>query len=499
MESLAGAKIRVSRASFSPAFVLLIIIAAFAAAKILFLLRYHVPGWDEAVYLAMGKYIYSGGASGIWEMIRPVGLPIILGWIWKLGIPYIFFAEIISIIFGVATIALTYLLAKKLFNEKAGILAAAILAASTAFFFNSSNILTELPSTFFALAAIYFFIGKRYYLAGALASVAMLFKFPHAFLIFALCAALLVEGLGRRRNNILPLAKTLSSFSIVALPFLIFNYLRYRAYAGSAFDAIFRPFILASWHQHNPAKAVAGFVSNYLFYVIEALRQHSLFAFILPAALLFFSKKWFRDTGKLALGLFVAIYFAYFSLIPNKDSRFMLLFLPSVCVFAAAAFLEVFDYMKTRIKVVAVLAASLLLALSFYPALLQDFRFYHWRPPSEPPIVTELYKSISRLGITGPVLTSEPVFAYYNDNPFFPYYDSSKGIPNDLQPSNEWEQNKPVAAVVYSPQTLYCNEADAGCEAAKERLFSLISLHYTQVFNATYYDSMAYYIFVAKN
>ena len=500
MKSIAGAKSRV----LSPIAGLLVIIALFVVAKVFFLFRYHVPGWDEAVYLAMGKYIYSGGASGIWEMIRPVGLPVFLGWIWKLGLPYILFAEIISIIFGIATIAASYLLAKKLFSGKVAVLAATLLATSPAFYYYSSNIFTEIPSTFFAVMATYLFISKRYYLAGALAAAATLFKFPHAILVFVLAAAFLAASLARNRpfnlflpwKQLFPLAKAFSTFAIVTSPFLIFNYLQYRPYVGNAFAAVFRPFILGAWHQHNPAKTVAGMFYSYTFYAMEALKQHLLFVFILPAAWLFFRKKWFRDNGKLILGLFLAIYLAYFSYIPNKDSRFILLFLPAVCIFASAAFFESFDYLKTRAKLVAVLAATALLALSFYLALLQDFSFYHWRPPSEPPIVPELYRSISRLGITGPVSTSEPVFAYYNNNRYFPYYDSSKGIPKDLKPSNEWEQGKPVEAVVYSPQTLYCKEADAECEAAKERLFSLIRSSYVQVLNATYYNSMTYYIFV---
>ena len=39
------------------------------------LTTFHLIGWDEAVYLGMGKYIYSGGAIGLFEEIRPLGLP----------------------------------------------------------------------------------------------------------------------------------------------------------------------------------------------------------------------------------------------------------------------------------------------------------------------------------------------------------------------------------------------------------------------------------------
>jgi len=113
---------------------IVIIIAFFVAAKVFFLARYHLPIWDEAVYLGMGKYIYSLGSSGLWEMLRPVGLPVAIGWAWKLGLPYALISEIIGILFSVGSIALTYLIARKLFSKKVGVLAAALLAASPVFF-----------------------------------------------------------------------------------------------------------------------------------------------------------------------------------------------------------------------------------------------------------------------------------------------------------------------------------------------------------------------------
>ena len=34
------------------------------------------PGWDESVYVGIGKYFASGGAVGLYEPIRPPGLPL---------------------------------------------------------------------------------------------------------------------------------------------------------------------------------------------------------------------------------------------------------------------------------------------------------------------------------------------------------------------------------------------------------------------------------------
>ena len=70
----------------------------------------------------MGKYIYSLGHSGLWETIRPPGLPLLIGTLWKLRLPYVFFSEITALLFAAGTIAMSYLIASKLFSKKAAIL-----------------------------------------------------------------------------------------------------------------------------------------------------------------------------------------------------------------------------------------------------------------------------------------------------------------------------------------------------------------------------------------
>ncbi|MEK6876668.1 MAG: hypothetical protein AABX63_04600, partial [Nanoarchaeota archaeon] len=57
-------------------FLIVKLVSLFAAADI---------WWDSAVYLGMGKYIYSSGDSGLWEASRPLVWPLILGFFWKIG------------------------------------------------------------------------------------------------------------------------------------------------------------------------------------------------------------------------------------------------------------------------------------------------------------------------------------------------------------------------------------------------------------------------------
>ncbi len=484
------------------------IVAIFVAAKLFFLVRYHLPIWDEAVYLGMGKYIYSMGHAGLWEILRPVGLPLLTGLAWKLHLPQMLFSELISVAFGIGNIILCYLIAHKLFRRKAAILSAALLATSPLFFLYSSYILTEVPSAFFALAAIYAFIRNRYYLCGSLAALSMLFKFPNALLLFAIAATVLFSAARKAplKKSLLQTIKVTAAFIFVTLPFLIFNYVFYRPFTSNPWDAIFRPFILGAWHQSNPSKAISSQFYNYAFYIIQALKQHFVIIFTIAAAFLFWKKKWYHDSGKVLLAFFLAFYLAYFSYILNKDERFLILFLPAICIFSAAAFVESLSSLKRLqakwqpYKLLFVSCIALLL-VSFGFALYNDASFYTWRPSSEPVVASELYRSVSNLGIRGPVLTSEPVFAAYNDNRFFPYYFTSyDGIPAELKPLNEWEQNTSFEAVIFSEKTLFCATTDFECQAARSNLYTYLSSKFSQAFNGTYYDgSLSYFIFVNES
>jgi len=81
----------------TPNFFLYSILIFFIISKILFLLYENNVWWDAAVYIGMGKYIFSLGDAGFWEASRPIVWPIILGFLWKIN--HFSWKNIISIIF----------------------------------------------------------------------------------------------------------------------------------------------------------------------------------------------------------------------------------------------------------------------------------------------------------------------------------------------------------------------------------------------------------------
>jgi len=182
--------------------IICIILFLFFAAKFFTLPNYRIVWWDSAVYIGMGKYIYSFGNAGLWESTRPVAWPLMLGFLWKIGLNSVFAGRILEIIFGSLCILLTYLTGKKLFNEKTGLLASVFLALSPTFFFFNGIMLTETVSTFFSLAAVYFFIEKRYFASGTLLGMAFMTRFIQllVFIAIALILALAKKSIKNYTN-----------------------------------------------------------------------------------------------------------------------------------------------------------------------------------------------------------------------------------------------------------------------------------------------------------
>ncbi|MBI2656782.1 hypothetical protein HYX03_03515, partial [Candidatus Woesearchaeota archaeon] len=91
------------------------IVALFFIAKFLTLQNYKTVWWDAAVYINMGKYIYSFGNAGLWEASRPIVWPLILGFLWKSGFNAIILGRVMEIVFGSLCIYLAYLIGRRIF------------------------------------------------------------------------------------------------------------------------------------------------------------------------------------------------------------------------------------------------------------------------------------------------------------------------------------------------------------------------------------------------
>ncbi len=443
--------------------ILYALVIVFAIAKIAVATQFNPAGWDEAVYAGMGKHIYSLGASGIWEDIRPPGLPLILGAVWKSGLPFAFTAEAIMTGFAAGSIMLTYLIARRMFNETTGLLGALLVAGSPLFFRQSSLFLTEIPSTFFALASLYLMIRDKKIAAGAMAAAAAMFKFPHLILIGVLAIPLIAEYMKSRDAGKLlkSAAKTAAPFTAIILVFLSANYIAYRENPADL-GASIKPFILAAPHGSNQLHAVEGTTQNLLFYAIAILKQNIFFLFAVAGIFAFLKG---RKNDSYAVLAYLLAFFAYFTASINKQERFSLLIMPAAAIFAAYGTYRTLLLGRGTTKTGLTITAALFLAAGFasYGIMSADAAYIKERLQAE--------KSDRYGNFEGLMLSSEPWISYYTDLKVIPYYFSTAdGEDGIRQAAKRFDENKNRSTIIFRDTDFYCTENDSYCKEQLSRI-----------------------------
>jgi len=468
---------------------IVVLILIFLLVKLAFALRFHNIIWDEAVYLSMAKSLFSFGDIGLWEMIRPPGLPLLLGVIWKFTPNYVFFAELLTNAFAAASIGLIYLMGKELHSKETGLLAAFFLAITPIFFLYSGYILTGIPSAFFIMLSMYLLFKRNFIWAGISAGVASQFRFPHGlFVVTAILAMGLTHYFIKNKHLIKNIKEFALSFGAIHIPFLIFNFFMYNAETSRIHHALFRPWILGSTHTQNPAEALyAPWVQKYFYYAINLFQQNKLLVFALLGLILYFTLKKFKDFKFNLLIVTLLFYAGFFSYIINKQLRFSIGFLYIVCLLAAFAIMYVVKELHKRkhfksIKWTYVTTAAFLIIFmfSFASVIPENEKYLGYRFTAPPQIVTEFYQYFENNNIQSPVLTGDPVVAAYNDNLFIPIYYS-------LAAANKaYDEYKTTTGyLVYTNETFYCAPGADWCQDEALAFEQRISEN-TLVFNKTY-------------
>src|ERR1041385_3997390 len=115
-------------------------------AKVSLLFLPHELWWDSAVYLGIGKFIFSAGQAGLFEHIRPLLFPFILGIFWKLFPAPIITGLLFEILLSTLAAYLTFDLGKKFLGEKEGAIAGTLVAWSSILMVMSAQLYTEIPA-----------------------------------------------------------------------------------------------------------------------------------------------------------------------------------------------------------------------------------------------------------------------------------------------------------------------------------------------------------------
>jgi hypothetical protein len=305
--------------------------------------------WDSAVYVGIGKHIFSLGESGLWEASRPLVWPAILGFYWKLGLDPIFFGRLTNILFNLGCIVLTYLIAIKLFNEKIALISAIFLTFSPTFFRFTTILYTGIAALFFILLSLFFLLKKRYALSGLFLGIAVMTRFFFGFAAVAVFIFLLVKIMKKEKywNNLVTMV---IFFLIPVVPFFILNYILY--------SNIFYPFLVqaymtqsSNWYWYQP----------FYFYFIGLLKENIFILFSILGIFYLILKK-----SQKQLILFILIFaFIPFNFAPHKEMRFMLLSLPFIYMLASYGLLKITTNKKIIFLILLIWALFTIPALSF--------------------------------------------------------------------------------------------------------------------------------------
>ncbi len=436
---------------------------------LVFLSGFNEIWWDSGVYAGMGKYLFSGGGSGLWEHIRPPLLPALLGFIWFIGLPLQISGMILELLFSLGAIILFYEVAKYYFKEKIALIASALFSFSSIFFFLSFQLYTEIPALFFILLAVYLFIQKRYYFAGAGCALALLAKFPAGIFLPVLILVLLLNkkiknSLKMSAGFVIPLAPVLIAYAFIygnsLLPFIE---------AKQAISEVLGCNVLRfkPWWQ-------------YFSWVYSESVLH-LFAFI--GLIAYFSN--FKKKNLPPL-LCLAFPFIYFSQLHCRDYRYLILFIPFVAMFSALGIVYLIDSFKKYKKQIFIIVLLIILGFSIFQGAL----FYiNNENMNKNPAAEDYFSYLKDKDVSREVWTSNPVISFYTDAPlnkiYYPVYDDevSADFYNYL---NKKSENIEYVLLDNCGGGIICPSDEVACEEKNKQMLEFLDANFNKVYDETY-------------
>lgn len=439
--------------TFSTAFLIILFLAL--VLRLIFAFGFHEIWWDSGVYIGMGKTIFSGGESGLYEHIRPPLVPLVLGSFWSLGLDPALFGRLFEIALMLGIVALTYLLAKEWFNEKIALLSSLIIAVSPIFFYLSFHQYTEIPSAFFALLALFFLVKKQYIWSGISVGLCFLSKFPAGIMLVVIGLFLLIHK--QWKEGLLVGV----GFSLPVIPYLISNWIYFGNPIGpllAAQDAINRALgcnvIRAQpWWQYF----------NWLIFSETKLHLFSLVGgFVLVKN---WNKKWTLFT------LCLIVPFAYFLPLSCRDYRYLTLFLPFFAMLTSLGIVYLFEKITKKQKWFYVLLLVLFVWMAHTTWL-----FYHANERTSYNPAEEQYFNYD-FATDKEIWTSNPIHAAYADlklhKLYYPIYD--EGLAGDFYDYLQQNPDK-IGAVALDNcgGGIICPPNDSVCQQRTEQTISYL-------------------------
>lgn len=373
--------------------------------------------WDAAAYIGIGKFIFSGGQSGLIEPMKPMFLPLFLGIFYKLGLNIVIFGKLLIFILSLVSLAFVYLIGREFFDEKKAFVASLILFANSLFFVFTFRIYSEMLSICFILGAIFFMIkfarvrNNWFIVLSALfCAMAFMSKYPNILLVVILNMFLLYCHNKKRITKEIILFNL--SFIIFILPFFILGYSigggplylwnvsqeYFKAYLGHLYGIRAFPGIPKTFFE----------TTNLIYFKTIFYLFNVLIPFIFIGMWKILRERKERIEKIMLLILPAILLFLFYEIVYLKQDRYILLIFPFLSLFAAYGLFEIRSWKRVFVIVIYVII-SLAIIVSALSASVSEMSY--WKFYSEPPINLSCEK----------VATSDPRSVLYYDNIIFPY------------------------------------------------------------------------------
>ncbi|MBP2658239.1 MAG: arnT 1 [Firmicutes bacterium] len=237
-----------------------------------------------------------------------------------------FSARFPSAFFAVGGSILAYLSGRKLFNERAGLLGALVLATSLEYFYLGNAAVTDMTLTFFLMAALLSFLHRKYYLLYGLAAFAVVTKGPVAIFFCAVIIGLYLIVTGSLKTmKSMKLVSGAALFAVIALPWYVTMY----SIHGMAFIDTFLGF-------HNVTRFLQPeHVSGKLWYYYIPVLILGFFpwtAFLGQALIAGVKEKGEHRSTCIFLCIWAAVVFGFFSLSQTKLISYILPMYPPLAM-----------------------------------------------------------------------------------------------------------------------------------------------------------------------
>ena len=439
---------------------IIILILIFILSNLAFLNFYSDVWWDSAVYIGMGKYIYSLGDSGLWENSRQIMWPLILGLLWKIGLNPVIFGRIAEIIFGSLCILLTYLIGLKIFDKKVALLSSIFLAISPTFLFFNGVMLSEIVSTFFSLIAAYFLIKRRYLLCGIAFGISFMTRFIQLFAFIAILLTYLIYS----RKNAKTILKLSLGFVIPVMPYLMLN--------QALYSNLFLPFSQQLFLTRN-----SGWQNYYSisYYFLELFKESFLYLFVILGIILSFK---YKDVNKKYVAMSFIFFIIFFNSVNQKEMRFLIVLLPFMYLLISFSLIYLFNYFKKGIIKKALTAIIIIsIALSF------STTYYYFKNEKNKIDTYEIMQEkLQSLDANSKIWISSPVISVLsNIRPdklmYYPVF-------NEEKKKEFFNEFKNADFIFIDSCDLGCKPNDINCEDGKRELLSFLKQSFIIIYSS---------------